>query len=202
MFVVGGPVKYAFKDDCTEISSEWLYEHVILSIRERFPKDSRLCNVLAMALLYACMEDDILLVPDHIKTRVRTAYNQLHLEPTQPITKIPLVVRRREDQLLIDEVVEIGNGLGGQQVHGDHESFQSIQYSGSVQSNRSAKSLRSTLSELFESWDQEDPKAQVAKCFPNDIIVDVPVHMVGSAEERLCGYTDLNNMPSSETVVC
>ena len=78
-----------------------------------------------MALLYACVEDDIL-VPDHIKTRVRNAYNQLHLESAQPIKKVPLLVHRREDQLVIDEVVDIGNGVGGQQVHGDHELFQSL----------------------------------------------------------------------------
>ena len=122
---VGGPAKYAFKDDCAQISSAWIYEHVIPSIRARFPHENRLCNVLAMALLYACMEDNIL-VPDHIKTRVRTAYSGLDLEPTQPIEKVPLLVRRREDQLLIDEVVEIGNGGGDQQVHGDYEMFQNV----------------------------------------------------------------------------
>ena len=81
-----------------------------------------------MAFLYACMEDwyPYARLDQIKKKRGRIAYNELHLEPTQPVKKVSLLVRRREDQLLIDEVVEIGNGVGGQQIHGDYELFQSL----------------------------------------------------------------------------
>ena len=71
-----GLVKWA-PDPLRAVSSERLYGHVIPSIGARFQNHNRLCNALAMALLYAHMEDDIL-VSDNIKTRVWNGYNQLH----------------------------------------------------------------------------------------------------------------------------
>mmetsp|Transcript_36970 Transcript_36970/g.89819 ORF Transcript_36970/g.89819 Transcript_36970/m.89819 type:complete len:692 (-) Transcript_36970:70-2145(-) len=106
----GGPVKYELKEG-VELSTEWLYQNVIPKIRAKFRRDNRLCRVLALTLLYACMQDDIL-VPTEIKNRVRTAYGELNLDIQQPVQKIPLFVHRVEDQLAIDEAIVI-DGEGG-----------------------------------------------------------------------------------------
>jgi len=73
----------------------------------------------------------------------------------------------------------------------------------SLQSNRSAKSHRSTFSELSESWEADpgaqvpDPgaQAQVAKCFSDAIVDGVPVPEIDSVERKLCAR-DPNDMPS------
>lgn len=118
---IGGPIKYELKEGLhTSISMDWIYENVIPHIRSKFDKDTRLCNVLGKAVLYACMsEDEKIIVPDEIRQRVRTAYEQLNLEETQPIEKIRLHIHRINDQLLISPILEgqlvagSGSGSGG-----------------------------------------------------------------------------------------
>ena len=61
----GGPVKYVLKDGITGIDDEWLFKYVIPSIRQRYRNDTRLCRVLALPLLYACLNDSIM-VPEGI----------------------------------------------------------------------------------------------------------------------------------------
>jgi hypothetical protein len=104
---VGGPVKYALKDGI-KIGNEWLFENVLPNVRKYFKKDTRLCCVLALPLLYACLKDDIM-VPEGIRSRVRIAYSNLGLDEEQPVTKIPLHVYRVNDKLMIDP---IGGELG------------------------------------------------------------------------------------------
>uniref|UniRef100_A0A7S2KS93 Transcription activator GCR1-like domain-containing protein n=1 Tax=Skeletonema marinoi TaxID=267567 RepID=A0A7S2KS93_9STRA len=103
---IGGPIKYELKEGTdASITPNWLYEHVIPNIKRRFHNDTKLCNVLGKALLYACMSDDPnITVPDILRNRVRSAYNSLGLEETQPVEKIPLHVHRLRDKLLISEV--------------------------------------------------------------------------------------------------
>ncbi|CAJ1938212.1 unnamed protein product [Cylindrotheca closterium] len=128
---IGGPVKYKLKEG-VELPVEWLYENVIPNIRAKFPRDNRLCCVLALTLLYACMHDDIL-VPPGVKSRVRTAYGELNQDIQQPVEKVPLFVHRRDDQLMIDEAIIIdgdgSTGAGGAVVAGNatYDLFQSIQ---------------------------------------------------------------------------
>ncbi|KAK1737232.1 hypothetical protein QTG54_012099 [Skeletonema marinoi] len=104
---IGGPIKYELKEGIdASIPMNWIYQHVIPNIRRRF-HDTRLCTVLGKAVLYACMsEDDKIVVPNEIRQRVRTAYNQLNLEETQPIEKIRLHIHRMNDQLFITPIGE------------------------------------------------------------------------------------------------
>jgi len=96
-------VKYVVKDGITEITNEWLFEHVVPSIRRRFWNDSRLCIVMGVALLYICMGDnEDVFVPTELKDRVRAAYAQLGLEEAQPIKKVQLRIYRNNGVLVID----------------------------------------------------------------------------------------------------
>jgi hypothetical protein len=112
---VGGPVKYALKDGI-QIGNEWLFTNVLPSIRKYFRNDTRLCCVLALPLLYACMNDNIM-VPEGIRARVKVAYNSLGFDEHQPVTKIPLYVYRINDRLMIDpiggEMGEVGAAAAG-----------------------------------------------------------------------------------------
>jgi hypothetical protein len=99
---VGGPVKYALKDGI-DIGNEWLFENVLPNIRKKIRNDTRLCCVLALPLLYACMKDNIV-VPEGIRIRVKNAYSNLGFDDNQPVKKIPLHVYRIDDRLMIDPI--------------------------------------------------------------------------------------------------
>ena len=84
---VGGPVKYGFEEGVDGITDEWLFQNVVPNIRRRFPNDRNLCVVLAKALLYICLkhqseddDDTVIPVPEHIREKIRAAYNMLGLE--------------------------------------------------------------------------------------------------------------------------
>ena len=106
---IGGPVKYSLKKGVEGITHEWIYTHVVPSIRSRFENDNRLCYVLGLSLLYAAMTegDKQILVPELIRRRIRFAYHQLGQDELQPVQKIPLLVQRKDDQLDINEYIEI-----------------------------------------------------------------------------------------------
>jgi hypothetical protein len=107
----GAPVKYVLKEGLIEtINNAWLCEHVVPHISRKFRNDTKLCNIFGLALLYACMSDSPdIEVPEHIRVRVKTAYNGLVLEETVPIMKVPLLIHRLGDQLQISEIT--GNEL-------------------------------------------------------------------------------------------
>ena len=101
-------MKYRLKEGLSSsITQEWIFEHVVPRIRQQFSSDSKLCNVLGTVLLYGCMSDeDSIVIPDVIRTRVRNAYSALNLEVTQPVEKVPLHIYRIRDQLYIDLIEE------------------------------------------------------------------------------------------------
>jgi hypothetical protein len=99
---VRGPVKYALKDGI-DIGNEWLFENFLPNIRNKFRNDTKLCCVLALSLLYACMKDDIM-VTEGIRIRVKDAHSKLGFDEDQPVKKIPLHVYRIEDRLMIDPI--------------------------------------------------------------------------------------------------
>ena len=114
------PVKYALKEGLTEvITHKWLCENVIPNVTRRFWRDAGLCNVLGLVLLHACTSDSPdIAVPNLMRQQVRTAYNELDLDETVPVAKIPLCIHREGDQLVIDEINEndlmiLGGGGGG-----------------------------------------------------------------------------------------
>ena len=100
---VGGPIKYKFKEGIT-LSDDWLFEHVVPNIRRRYPNDSRLCRVLATALMFAALDEHLgECVPPHCRDRITQAYLPLHPTVPQPVERIPLTVYRIADTLCIDE---------------------------------------------------------------------------------------------------
>jgi hypothetical protein len=95
----GTPVKYALKEGLIEtIIYAWLRKHVVSHISWKFRNDTKLCTIFGLALLYACMSDSPdIEVPEHIRVRVKTAYNGLALEETVPIMKVQLLIHRLGD---------------------------------------------------------------------------------------------------------
>lgn len=100
---VGGPIKYKPKEGIV-LHDEWLFEHVVPNLRRRFPNDSRLCKVLAHALLFAAMDPDLgENLPPITRERITHAYLGIYPDTQQPIERVPLVIYRIEDTLCIDE---------------------------------------------------------------------------------------------------
>lgn len=92
-------------DGITGITTEWLFEHVVPNMRNRYANDSRLCRVMALPLLYICLSsNEDVYVPTQLRNRVRNAYAQLGNEEEQPIKKIPLHIYRLRGVLMIDPV--------------------------------------------------------------------------------------------------
>ena len=109
---VGGPIKYKFKEGVT-LSDDWLFENVVPNIRRRFPNDSRLCKVLATALLFGALDNEIgesNLIPDPLRDRITTAYLPTHPDIAQPVVRVPLTIYRIQDTLMIDEMPHHGGG--------------------------------------------------------------------------------------------
>ena len=104
---IRGPVKYQLKQGIgSSITQQWLFNNVIPNIRHRDDRDKRLCNVLGIALLFACMSDDTkkIFVPPEIRVRVRRAYKRLNIEEAQPVEKIPLHIHRIKKKLIINPI--------------------------------------------------------------------------------------------------
>ena len=166
---IGGPIKYELKQGLESlITPDWIFANVIPNIREKF-SDTTLCTVLGKAVLYACMsEEDRILVPDNLKQRVRTAYNQLNLEETQPVKKVPLHVHRLNDRLMISPILE-GDEVAGVGGHGGmpgNEAMQTIllrQHQYQVETNQRFDSLGSQM------WDMRNFFGRQLKQVNNNI---------------------------------
>ena len=111
---VGGPIKYKMKEAVT-LTDEWLFTHVVPNIRRRFPNDSRLCRVLAQAVLFGAMDAEIgeSYMPADLRDRITQAYIPTHPTIQQPVHRVPLTVYRIQDTLMIDEVPQADNGGDG-----------------------------------------------------------------------------------------
>ena len=110
LLCVGGPIKYKLKPGIA-ISNDWLFEHVVPAIRQRYQNDLNFCMTLALAILFAAL-DETINVPLTIRNRVTVAYSALGLDETHPVMKVPLQVYRIEDRLMIDEVVPASDNNG------------------------------------------------------------------------------------------
>jgi Transcriptional activator of glycolytic enzymes len=107
---VGGAIKYALKDG-VEISDHWLFTNVVPKIRHKFEQDNGLCRVLALSLLFGCLDDNVKnMIPDVIVERVCAAYNALGLDVTQPVEKILLQVDTENEKLVIRQKFQDGSG--------------------------------------------------------------------------------------------
>jgi hypothetical protein len=100
---VRGPIKYKLKSD-VNLTDDWLFEHVVPHIRARFRDDSRLCRVLATALLFGALDPQIgeEMVPQAMRERITTAYVPTHPTISQPVSRVPLTIYRIQDTLMID----------------------------------------------------------------------------------------------------
>ena len=58
-------------------------------------------------------EDDVVPVPEHIRSRVQNAYLTLGLDEDQPVKKVPLHVDRVDELLMIDELPTNAQGVAG-----------------------------------------------------------------------------------------
>jgi hypothetical protein len=111
---VGGPVKYKLLDDCG-ITTDWLLENVVPGIREYYGEANTISIVLALPLLYACLNADLTdKVPNTLSTQILEAYQRVRVldEGVNPVKKVQLHIRRNQDQLCIDEV-EVVEGADG-----------------------------------------------------------------------------------------
>jgi Transcriptional activator of glycolytic enzymes len=111
---VGGPIKYKLKED-VNLTDDWLFNNVVPKIRSRYPNDSRLCRVLATALLFGAMDPQIGedMMPAAMKERITSAYLPTHPEIAQPVVRVPLTIYRIQDTLMIDEMVIQRGGDNG-----------------------------------------------------------------------------------------
>jgi hypothetical protein len=97
------------------LTDEWLFSNVCPKIRAKYPHDSRLCKVLAMAMLWCAMDEEAgeAFMPQGMRDRIMQAYLPTHPNIQQPVQKVSLNIYRIQDTLMIDEVPElIGNGGG------------------------------------------------------------------------------------------
>ena len=103
---VGGPIKYKLKSD-VQLTDDWLFENVVPNIRRRFPNDSRLCRVLATAILFAAMDNEVgeQYMPAAMRDRINAAYIPTHPQIAQPVMRVPLTIYRVQDTLMIDEMI-------------------------------------------------------------------------------------------------
>ena len=114
---VGGPIKYKLKQD-VNLTDDWLFTNVVPHIRARYADDSRLCRVLATALLFGALDGDIgeTMVPENIRQRITAAYVPTHPTVPQPVQRVPLTIYRIQDSLMIDEMIPRGGDNDGPHV--------------------------------------------------------------------------------------
>jgi hypothetical protein len=95
---IGGAVKYKFKSG-VNLTDEWLFTNVCPKIRARYPHDSRLCKVLAMAMLWCALDQEAgeVYMPQGMRDRITQAYIPTHPNEAQPVTKAALNIYRIQD---------------------------------------------------------------------------------------------------------
>lgn len=102
---VGGAVRYKLVDG-SGVTSAWCDEYVVPGIKRHFGVSNTISDVLALPLLYLCLNDDLVhTVPDTIASRVRDAYATIRVldVDVNPVKKVKLIVDRLEDRLVITE---------------------------------------------------------------------------------------------------
>jgi hypothetical protein len=110
---VGGAIKYCLVEG-SGVTSTWLAEHVVPGISDYFADDPSLVFVLALPLLWMCMNDELVekYVPLNISTRVREAYQIIRVldVSVNPVKRAFLKIVRNNDQVIIDEVLQENGG--------------------------------------------------------------------------------------------
>ena len=135
---LGGPIKYKLLPQLEAyVTTEWLSEHVVPNIAQRFSEDAAMIRTLGLAMLWLCLDDeaseDINLEED-MRARVVTAYAELVVDdkPPLPVMKVPVHVYRMEDETCIDEIMQQREPQQGGTV-GDHLAQVPVQGGGAAQ---------------------------------------------------------------------
>jgi hypothetical protein len=117
---IGGPIKYKLLDG-SGVTNAWYDQYVVPGIKEHFGNSNTISDVLALPLLYLCLNDDLVhTVPLTISSRVRQAYEAIRVLDVgvNPVIRVHLRIDRVQDRLVIDEVQHVdGDGgiAGGEQ---------------------------------------------------------------------------------------
>lgn len=107
VLAVGGPIRYSLVADCG-VTKAWCDKYVVPGIQSFFGDDDGLPDVLALPLLFACLDDDLSVssVPVTLVARVRKAYEEIRTLDSHinPVKRIHLHLQRVQDQLAIFDV--------------------------------------------------------------------------------------------------
>jgi hypothetical protein len=89
-----------------------LFENVSPNTRRRVPNDSRLCKVLAMAMLWCACDGEAAekYLSPMMRQRITAAYIPTHPNTAQPINKVALNIYGIQDTLMIDKIPNFNNG--------------------------------------------------------------------------------------------
>lgn len=108
---IGGPCKYVLKEG-SHLSNQWLVQNVTPGIASVYGAD--VAALLAKPLVWALFEDvttDTTFVPQSIRTRIMTAYDQqlAHLPNNQnPVKKVQLIAFGEEEEVHLEEIPDDG----------------------------------------------------------------------------------------------
>jgi len=107
---IGGPIKYALKQDCG-LDREWLRSHVVPNIVACTAFSEGVADVLALPLLWASFESTVCM-PDYIRDRITTAYSAItnNLQGN-PVVKVPLLIIGHDDIVDIQPILSTNDGI-------------------------------------------------------------------------------------------
>jgi Transcriptional activator of glycolytic enzymes len=117
---VGGPVKYKLKNN-SHVTDQFLKDVVCPGIFKHFENDSnnKIGHVLALPLLWAAHQPGLEhMMSNLVRMRIKEGYNGIRGDNDadwNPVEKVPLVITRVENQLVIDELVARGLDEAGAQ---------------------------------------------------------------------------------------
>ena len=108
---VGGPIRYMFRDG-SGLTLDWMRANVVPGIHNQFSADpsNRVADVLSHAVLFAACQPGLEhLLPLGVGDRIRHAWTQVrpedYHEDWNPIVRMPILVSRVENQLVIDDLM-------------------------------------------------------------------------------------------------
>jgi Transcriptional activator of glycolytic enzymes len=115
---VGGPVKYKIKSN-SHVTDAFLKEVVCPGIFKHFENDgnNKIGHVLALPLLWAAHQPGLEhMMSNLVRLRIKDGCNTIRGDNAadwNPVEKVPLVITRVENQLVIDELMSRGQDQAG-----------------------------------------------------------------------------------------
>lgn len=146
-------MKYKLEEE-SGVTDKWLFDNVVCKLTNSYPPSrNRVAKVLALPLLWACLDPDAsLFVPSKVKDRITTAYAAIKQLPgtVNPVKRVPLAIFRAAENLVIQELVEVeGDGNNThphhQQAHQANEHGVQIMFSKLHQMEKAMKENKESL---------------------------------------------------------